>query len=72
MGAVKNLLVLYTGGTIGMLQTAAGLAPAGGFEARMREYLAGRADAPQVQWSLRELNADRQRQHATGQLAGHA
>lgn len=56
MGAVKNLLVLYTGGTIGMLQTAAGLAPAGGFEARMREYLAGRADAPQVQWSLRELN----------------
>ncbi|KPA91632.1 MULTISPECIES: asparaginase [Pseudomonas] len=56
MGAVKNLLVLYTGGTIGMLQTAEGLAPAGGFEARMREYLAGCADAPQVHWSLHELN----------------
>ncbi|NIF18056.1 asparaginase [Pantoea sp. Cy-639] len=56
MRAVKNLLVLYTGGTIGMLQTAEGLAPAGGFEARMREHFAGQADAPGVRWSLRELN----------------
>lgn len=56
MRAVKNLLVLYTGGTIGMLETAEGLAPAGGFEARMREHLAQRSDAPQLQWTLREMN----------------
>ncbi|QXH35326.1 asparaginase [Pseudomonas muyukensis] len=56
MRAVKNLLVLYTGGTIGMLQTAEGLAPAGGFEARMREHFAVCGDAPKLQWSLRELN----------------
>ena len=45
MKAVKNLFVLYTGGTIGMLQTAEGLAPAGGFEARMREQLDARGVA---------------------------
>ncbi|MCE0916634.1 asparaginase [Pseudomonas sp. NMI760_13] len=56
MRAVKNLLVLYTGGTIGMLQTAEGLAPAGGFETRMREHFAACGDAPNVHWSLRELN----------------
>ncbi|WP_295478966.1 asparaginase domain-containing protein, partial [uncultured Pseudomonas sp.] len=56
MGAVKNLLVLYTGGTIGMLQTPAGLAPAGGFDARMRDHLAQRKNAPTLQWTLRELN----------------
>ncbi|BCJ04889.1 asparaginase [Pseudomonas mosselii] len=56
MRAVKNLLVLYTGGTIGMLQTAEGLAPAGGFETRMREHFAACGDAPKVHWSLRELN----------------
>lgn len=56
MRAVKNLLVLYTGGTIGMLETPEGLAPAGGFGARMREHFAQQADAPQVQWSLMEMN----------------
>jgi len=56
MRAVKNLLVLYTGGTIGMLETAEGLAPAGGFDARMREHFAQLSDAPQVQWTLQELN----------------
>ncbi|QVM91944.1 asparaginase [Pseudomonas entomophila] len=56
MRVVKNLLVLYTGGTIGMLQTAEGLAPAGGFEARMRDHFAACGDAPTLQWSLRELN----------------
>ena len=56
MRAVKNLLVLYTGGTIGMLETAEGLAPAGGFDARMREYLGQHADAPQLPWSLLEMN----------------
>ncbi|WP_060509660.1 asparaginase [Pseudomonas sp. NBRC 111124] len=56
MRAVKNLLVLYTGGTIGMLETAEGLAPAGGFDARMRDHLAQLADAPQVHWTLQEMN----------------
>ncbi|RAS24458.1 MULTISPECIES: asparaginase [unclassified Pseudomonas] len=56
MRAVKNLLVLYTGGTIGMLETAEGLAPAGGFDTRMREHLAQLTDAPQVQWTLQEMN----------------
>ena len=56
MRAVKNLLVLYTGGTIGMLETAEGLAPAGGFEARMREHFAQLTAAPQVHWTLQELN----------------
>nr|WP_314617159.1 asparaginase [uncultured Pseudomonas sp.] len=56
MRAVKNLLVLYTGGTIGMLETAEGLAPAGGFDARMREHLAQLSDAPKVPWTLQELN----------------
>lgn len=39
-----------------MLETPEGLAPAGGFEARMREHFAQQADAPQVQWSLMEMN----------------
>lgn len=56
MRAVQNLFVLYTGGTIGMLDTPAGLAPAGGFDARMREHLAERADAPRLKWSLREMS----------------
>jgi L-asparaginase len=56
MRAVKNLLVLYTGGTIGMLETPEGLAPAGGFDARMREHFAQMADAPQLQWTLQEMN----------------
>jgi L-asparaginase len=55
MRAVKNLFVLYTGGTIGMLQTAQGLAPAGGFEARMREHLAGLARPPALNWRFDEL-----------------
>lgn len=56
MRAVQNLFVLYTGGTIGMLETAEGLAPAGGFEARMREWLAANPDAPRIGWTLRELS----------------
>ncbi|MCY1277664.1 L-asparaginase 1 [compost metagenome] len=53
MNAVKNLFVLYTGGTIGMLQTPEGLAPAGGFEARMREQLDGQGMA--LDWHFQEL-----------------
>lgn len=54
MSAVNNLFVLYTGGTIGMLQTAQGLAPAGGFEARMREHLAS-AGTPAPQFVFQEM-----------------
>lgn len=54
MRRVKNLFVLYTGGTIGMLQTAEGLAPAGGFEVRLREALKGRAEVT-LDWRFAEL-----------------
>ncbi|BCG27873.1 L-asparaginase 1 [Pseudomonas tohonis] len=54
MSAVNNLFVLYTGGTIGMLQTAQGLAPAGGFETRMREHLAS-AGKPAPQFVFQEM-----------------
>lgn len=56
MRAVKNLLVLYTGGTIGMLQTPEGLAPAGGFEARMRAWLDAHPEAPRPDWRLQEMS----------------
>jgi len=48
MRAVKNLFVLYTGGTIGMLETPSGLAPAGGFEARMRDHLGTRGPSTEL------------------------
>lgn len=35
----RNIMVLYTGGTIGMQASAHGLTPASGFEQRMREQL---------------------------------
>ncbi|WP_422418281.1 asparaginase [Pseudomonas sp. GZD-222] len=49
----RNIMVLYTGGTIGMQTSANGLAPASGFEQRMREQLSGLADIPQ--WRFREM-----------------
>jgi len=50
----SHIRVLYTGGTIGMQATASGLAPAGGFEERMRARLesSGLASAP---WSFKEM-----------------
>lgn len=54
MSAVNNLFVLYTGGTIGMLQTPEGLVPAGGFEARMREHLA-RHEVPAPRFVFQEM-----------------
>ncbi|MGB4072438.1 asparaginase [Pseudomonas sp.] len=50
----SNLLVLYTGGTIGMQMSANGLAPASGFEARLRDQQALEAQ-PLPQWTFREL-----------------
>lgn len=50
-----KLFVLYTGGTIGMLQTAQGLAPAGGFEARMSEHLRTLSPRVDIDWQFHEL-----------------
>ncbi|ANF89125.1 Asparaginase [Pseudomonas antarctica] len=52
MSKANNIMVLYTGGTIGMQASANGLAPASGFEARMREQL---ADRPVPAWRFREM-----------------
>ncbi|MFQ6575244.1 asparaginase [Pseudomonas sp. UM16] len=49
----RNIMVLYTGGTIGMQASASGLAPASGFEQRMRDHLAGMSDLPG--WRFREM-----------------
>lgn len=49
----RKIMVLYTGGTIGMQAGAKGLAPASGFEQRMREQLAGLAGIPL--WHFREM-----------------
>ena len=54
MSAVQKLLILYTGGTIGMQMSAAGLAPASGFEERLREQQALQAQAL-PNWTFREL-----------------
>ncbi|WP_073526265.1 asparaginase [Pseudomonas fluorescens] len=53
MLSANNVMVLYTGGTIGMQASANGLAPASGFEARMREQL---ADQPVPAWRFREMS----------------
>ncbi|KRP60254.1 asparaginase [Pseudomonas orientalis] len=53
MQPANNVMVLYTGGTIGMQASANGLAPASGFEARMREQL---ADAPVPAWRFQEMS----------------
>ena len=55
MATPEKLMVLYTGGTIGMQMSADGLAPASGFEARMRTQQASENDSELPQWSFREL-----------------
>lgn len=51
-----RLLILYTGGTIGMQSSAAGLVPASGFDARLRAELEQRPDFPAGDWLFRELS----------------
>ncbi|MDA7086882.1 asparaginase [Pseudomonas sp. SA3-5] len=53
--AITRLLVLYTGGTIGMQMSADGLAPASGFEARLRAQQALEHDRQLPEWIFREL-----------------
>jgi len=54
--AAQHVMVLYTGGTIGMQASASGLAPASGFEARMSEHLASQPALKVPQWSFREMS----------------
>ncbi|MCC6075761.1 asparaginase [Pseudomonas sp. GCM10022188] len=56
MNAPHKLLVLYTGGTIGMQMSADGLAPAAGFEARLRAEQAAHPERPVPAWVYRELS----------------
>ena len=56
MNAPHKLLVLYTGGTIGMQMSADGLAPAAGFEARLRAEQAAHPERPVPSWVFRELS----------------
>jgi L-asparaginase len=50
----NNILLLYTGGTIGMQMSADGLAPASGFEERLRAEQA-RQNLSLPSWHFREL-----------------
>lgn len=51
----QSVMVLYTGGTIGMQASAHGLAPAAGFEARMRDYLHSQPELVVPAWRFREM-----------------
>lgn len=51
----QRVMVLYTGGTIGMQASANGLAPASGFEARMAMQLAEQPELVVPQWRFREM-----------------
>ncbi|WP_122574761.1 asparaginase [Pseudomonas viridiflava] len=52
----QRVMVLYTGGTIGMQASANGLAPASGFEARMAGQLAELHELVVPQWRFREMS----------------
>ena len=52
----QQVMVLYTGGTIGMQASENGLAPASGFDARMTEQLAGQPALVVPQWQFREMS----------------
>lgn len=52
----RHVMVLYTGGTIGMQASENGLAPASGFEARMATQLAEQPELAATQWQFREMS----------------
>ncbi|MFJ3483952.1 asparaginase [Pseudomonas sp. NPDC090202] len=52
----RNVMVLYTGGTIGMQASANGLAPASGFETRMATQLAEQPALVLPAWQFREMS----------------
>ncbi len=51
----QSVLILYTGGTIGMCSTEEGLAPATGFETYLREHLNKQTHPNLPSWEFREL-----------------
>ncbi|MDF2395105.1 asparaginase [Pseudomonas sp. 3MA1] len=53
--AAQHVMVLYTGGTIGMQASADGLAPASGFDVRMRAYLDSQPELVVPTWRFREM-----------------
>ena len=55
MPASRNILVLYTGGTIGMQQSAEGLKPASGFAGRLRAEQERQSQLKLPSWQFREL-----------------
>lgn len=55
MNPSQQLLILYTGGTIGMQMSAAGLVPASGFEARLRTEQAAQPQRLLPPWQFVEL-----------------
>jgi L-asparaginase len=55
MNPPHKLLVLYSGGTIGMQASAAGLVPAAGFEVRLRDELRAHPGQAAPPWYFREL-----------------
>ncbi|AZZ47202.1 asparaginase [Pseudomonadaceae bacterium SI-3] len=55
MSASRNTLVLYTGGTIGMQQSAEGLMPASGFASRLRDQQDKHPELAVPEWQFREL-----------------
>ena len=55
MPASRNVLVLYTGGTIGMQQSGNGLMPASGFASRLSEQQDRQPELILPDWQFREL-----------------
>jgi L-asparaginase len=55
MPASRKILVLYTGGTIGMQQSSEGLMPASGFSERMQAQQAQQSSLQLPEWQFREL-----------------
>lgn len=55
MPASRNILVLYTGGTIGMQQSSEGLMPASGFAERLRAQQWQQPSLQLPDWQFREL-----------------
>jgi len=51
----QSVLILHTGGTIGMCSTKEGLAPARGFEMQLREQLSQQTHQNLPSWEFREL-----------------
>ncbi|SHN30203.1 L-asparaginase [Pseudomonas asturiensis] len=54
--SAQRVMVLYTGGTIGMQASANGLAPASGFQTRMAGQLAELPELVVPQWRFREMS----------------